>query len=48
MQEYRMSTGFEALIGYLYLKGDEERVLYLVNRALQIPLLPVKAIALGT
>jgi ribonuclease-3 family protein len=35
MQEYRMSTGFEALIGYLYLKGDEERVLYLVNRALK-------------
>lgn len=36
MQEYKMSTGFEALLGYLYLKGDEERVLYLVNRALEL------------
>ncbi len=36
MQEYRMSTGFEALIGYLYLKGNEERLLYLVNRALEV------------
>ncbi len=34
MQEYRMSTGFEALLGYLYLKGDEERLIYLVNRSL--------------
>jgi ribonuclease-3 family protein len=36
MQEYKMSTGFEALLGYLYLKGEEERVLYLVNRALEV------------
>jgi ribonuclease-3 family protein len=36
MQEYRMSTGFEALIGYLYLQGDEERVSYLVNRAMGV------------
>jgi ribonuclease-3 family protein len=34
MQAYRMSTGFEALLGYLYLKGEEERLLYLVNRVL--------------
>ncbi len=26
MQEYRLSTGFEALIGYLYLKGDQQRL----------------------
>jgi ribonuclease-3 family protein len=32
--DYHMSTGFEALIGYLYLKGDEDRLLYLVNKAL--------------
>lgn len=32
--DYHMSTGFEALLGYLYLKGDEERLLYLVNKAL--------------
>ena len=35
MQDYRMSTGFEALLGYLYLKGDEERLLYLFNRTLE-------------
>jgi len=35
MQAYRMSTGFEALLGYLYLKGDKERLIYLVNRALE-------------
>lgn len=34
MQAYRMSTGFEALLGYLYLKGDEERLRFLVKRAL--------------
>ena len=34
MQDYRMSTGFEALLGYLYLKGDEERLLYLFNKTL--------------
>jgi len=34
-QDYRMSTGFEALLGYLYLKGDEERLLYLFNRTLE-------------
>lgn len=32
--DYSMSTGFEALLGYLYLKGEEGRLLYLVNRAL--------------
>lgn len=34
MQAYRMSTGFEALLGYLYLKGDQQRLYYLVKRAL--------------
>jgi ribonuclease-3 family protein len=32
--DYHMSTGFEALLGYLYMKGDEDRLLYLVNKAL--------------
>jgi ribonuclease-3 family protein len=27
--------GFEALLGYLYLKGDDERLSYLLRRALQ-------------
>lgn len=27
LQDYRWSTGFEALVGYLYLKGEQERLL---------------------
>lgn len=34
--DYKMSTGFEALLGYLYLKGDEKRLQYLINQALVI------------
>lgn len=34
--DYHMSTGFEALLGYLYLKGEEDRLLYLVNQALGV------------
>ncbi|MDD2619231.1 MAG: ribonuclease III domain-containing protein [Syntrophomonadaceae bacterium] len=34
--DYKMSTGFEALLGFLYLKGDEERLLFLINHALGI------------
>ena len=29
--EYNMSTGFEALLGYLYICGEEERLNYLLN-----------------
>ncbi len=29
--EYRRATGFEALIGYLYLNGDKERILELLS-----------------
>lgn len=29
--EYNMSTGFEAVVGYLYVTGDEERLNYLLN-----------------
>ena len=32
--DYQMSTGFEALLGYLYLKGDDQRLLELVNQSL--------------
>jgi len=35
IQAYRMSTGFEALLGYLYLKGDEERLSYLLKRVME-------------
>ena len=31
MSEYRRATGFEALMGYLYLKGDMERMMKLIR-----------------
>ena len=31
MSEYRRATGFEALMGYLYLKGDMERMIELIS-----------------
>ena len=31
--EYKNATGFEALFGYLYLKGEKERILTLFNHA---------------
>ena len=34
--EYLASSGFEALIGYLYLKKDKERLNTLINMAIQI------------
>ena len=34
MSDYRRATGFEALIGYLYLKNDRERLLELAGRGL--------------
>lgn len=34
MSDYRRATGFEALIGYLYLKKDWERMLDLVKHGL--------------
>lgn len=33
MADYRMATGLEALVGYLYLKGDINRVIELVKIA---------------
>ncbi len=35
MIDYRMATGFEALIGYLYLTGSYERLLMLVHDGLE-------------
>lgn len=34
--EYRYATAFEALIGYLYMSGDEERLRYILKRSLEI------------
>lgn len=36
MKDYRKSTGFEALLGWLYLEGRQERVLDLVEKAILI------------
>lgn len=33
--DYRKATGFEALIGFLYLMDDTDRILYLVKTGLQ-------------
>ena len=33
--DYRTATGFEALVGYLYLNGEKERLIELVGHALQ-------------
>lgn len=37
VQEYHMSTGFEALVGYLFLKKQEDRLVQLLNIALEEP-----------
>lgn len=33
---YKIATGFEALIGYLYLKKDQERLEYIINKSISI------------
>lgn len=38
VRDYRMATGFEALVGYLYLIGDTERLEFIFNTALLIDL----------
>lgn len=41
--DYRVATGFEALMGYLYLKHDMERAICLVKNGLQrAELMPVE------
>lgn len=35
MADYRRATGFEALVGYLYLKEDWERMLELIREGLE-------------
>lgn len=34
--DYRHATGFEAVIGYVYLKGDVQRLDYLVKKSIEI------------
>lgn len=38
VRDYRMATGFEAIVGYLYLIGDTERLEFIFNTALSIDL----------
>ena len=35
MSDYRRATGFEALLGYLYLKGDIERMIRLISMGVE-------------
>jgi ribonuclease-3 family protein len=34
--EYRAATGFEALLGYLYLKEDNNRLNFILNKVIEI------------
>lgn len=34
--DYRHATGFEALIGFLYLKNEDERLEYIVKKSIEI------------
>jgi len=36
LSDYKYATGFEALIGYLYLVGNKERIYELISRAISI------------
>lgn len=38
VRDYRMATGFEALVGYLYLIGNTERLEFILNNAISIKL----------
>jgi len=34
--QYRMATGFEALVGYLFIEGKDERLLYLLDKSFSV------------
>lgn len=34
--DYRKATGFEALMGYLYLTGETDRMLYLIQKGIEL------------
>lgn len=36
VRDYRIATGFEALIGYLYLIGNKERLEFIFNKSIEI------------
>ena len=35
MSDYRKATGLEALIGYLYLEDQLERILFLIQKGME-------------
>ena len=35
VRDYRIATGFEALIGYLYLAGEKERLLFILEESIK-------------
>ena len=36
VRDYRMATGFEALVGYLYLIGNKERLEFIFNKCIDV------------
>lgn len=36
VRDYRMATGFETLVGYIYLIGDKERLSYIMNKSIHL------------
>ena len=36
VRDYRMATGFEALVGYLYLIGNKERLEFILDKCIEI------------
>lgn len=36
LQDYRIATGFEALLGYFYLEGQMERLLHVVKQSIEL------------
>ncbi|MGL5354253.1 MAG: Mini-ribonuclease 3 [Clostridium sp.] len=38
VRDYRSATGFESLVGYLYLIGDKERLAYILSKSVTVEL----------
>ncbi len=36
LSEYLKATGFEALLGYLYLTGQKDRIVYIVKKGIEV------------
>lgn len=36
VRDYRAATGFEALVGYLYLTNNKERLEFILNRSIEV------------